>query len=257
MKIKYSIVVFNIVALWYLCAVTSCVHDPLGSDDMGPMPVDTMMVDTMVIDTMTPGDTTVPCDPSVVYFSTQVLPILRANCAQSGCHNQTTAQEDIVLESFATLMASEIVVPFDLSKSDLFEVLTETDLSKRMPPPPANRLATDQINIIAEWILQGAQNLSCNDDTTSGCNTDNISFASDIAPVINLNCRTCHSGGTPAGGIDLSSYSGVQSVALNGRLVGAIDRLSGFVPMPQGGAKLDDCTIDKFKSWIADGAQNN
>jgi len=257
-KPGFNLLIFAAIIL-LLISMNACMHDPVFmEDDDGGMPIDTMMIDTMPVDTMNPVDTTTPCDPNLIYFNTEVLPILKANCAQSGCHNSVTAQDGIVLENYADLISSDVVRPFDLGDSDLFEVLTESDPDDRMPPPPANRLASDQINIIAEWILQGADNLMCESDTSSGgCDTDNVSYTIDLVPVINIGCRSCHSGATPAGGIDLSTHSGVQNVGLNGRLIGAIDHQSGFSAMPQGGEKLDVCTIDKFKAWVAAGAPNN
>jgi mono/diheme cytochrome c family protein len=199
----------------------------------------------------------VPCDPSVVYFTTEVLPILRSNCAKSGCHDAITHEEGIILDSYQNVMNSDDVVePFDLDDSEMFEKITEDDSDDRMPPPPNQRLTADQINTIATWILQGAKDLTC-DDNTGGCNTNNITYSGFVAPLLTTNCVGCHSGGAPSGGITLNTHAGVQSVALNGRLYGAISHASGFQPMPRGSAKLSQCTIDKVKAWIDNGAQNN
>ena len=91
------------------------------------------------------------------------------------------------------------------------------------------------------------------------CDTTNVSFAADVLPVMNQYCAVsgCHHGAAPASAIDLSSYSGAQLIALNGRLVGVINHSTGFSAMPKGGAKLSDCTISKISKWVADGAPNN
>jgi len=228
-------------------AMTSCKHDPLFDQDLPP-------VDT----TGNPVDTTVqgiPCDPDKIYFDLDVLPILLSNCAFSGCHDAASAQDGVILTNYENVMATADVRPFDLEGSDLHEVLVEDDPDKRMPyqlPP----LGQAQIQIIEKWILQGAKNLKCDPDA-GACDTVNVSYAQTIAPVIEAHCKGCHSGSAPSGGIDLASWQGVKTVALNGKLYGAISWASGAPKMPQGGNKLPDCTIAQFKSWIGAGAPQN
>lgn len=251
--------VIGVVLMTNMLLSESCKHDPLG-DPIGPGPIDTTgnPVDT----TENPVDTNnqgTPCDPAVVYFNLEILPILRSNCAKSGCHDAITHQEGIILDSYESIFNSDeddLVVPFDLGDSEIFEKITEDDPDKRMPPPPNQRLTADQINAIALWIQQGAKNLDCNPNTGQ-CDTTNITYSGFVAPFLINTCVGCHSGPTPSGNINLSTYAGVQAVALSGRMYGAISHAPGFQPMPRGGAKLSQCTIDKIKSWINDGAPNN
>lgn len=232
--------------------ISACSHDPVGPIDPGPDP-DPIDTTENPIDTT---DTGIPCDPSVVYFDKEILPILKSNCAKSGCHDAITHEEDIILDSYENVMNSDVVEAFDLNDSDLFEMITESDPDDRMPPPPNARLTADQINAIATWILQGAKDLTC-DDNVGNCDVTNVSFSGFVQPILTTNCVGCHSGGAPSGGITLNTHAGIQSVALSGRLYGAISHSTGFQPMPRGSAKLAQCTIDKIKSWIDEGAQNN
>lgn len=244
---------FTIFTLVMSLSTWSCKHDPtMPDEDMTP--VDTMDVDT--IDN--PVDTTdfTPCDSNTVYFNLQVLPILQSNCAFSGCHDAASAQDGVVLESYSQVVNTADVEPFDLQGSDLYEVITEDDIDKRMPPVPNAALTAEQIQIISQWILQGAENEECDPDA-GGCNTDNVSFANDLQPVLTNTCVGCHSGAAPSGGISLNSYTGVKQVVDNGRLLGAINWEAGFSSMPQGGDQLSDCVIDQFTAWINDGAPNN
>lgn len=247
--------IFYLFCLSYLAIQigfsVSCKHDPT-FDPENMMPGDTTTMDTTTMDTTV---VTNPCDPDVVYFNAQILPILQSNCAFSGCHDPATASDGVILETYEDVIATADVEPFDLSGSDLYEVITETDPDKRMPQPPNSPLTSDQIQLIAKWILQGAENLEC--EETGGCDTDNISFSADVRPVIQTYCQGCHGGSAPSGGINLTTHSGVAAVANNGRLYGAINRDNGFSPMPQGAAKLPACTIAKIKSWIDAGAPNN
>jgi len=68
-----------------------------------------------------------------------------------------------------------------------------------------------------------------------------------------LNCHNAQS----QGGIRLDSYTEVKNVASTGRLVGSIDWQSGYVKMPLGGSKLNNCNISKVKSWINAGSPEN
>ena len=117
-------------------------------------------------------------------------------------------------------------------------------------------MTQDQIQVIANWISQGAQNLT-RDANAGGCDTASVSFSQDIQPTVDIYCKGCHSGGSPSGGIDLSMYNGVKTVALNGKLYGTISWATGFQKMPQGGNKLDDCTISKFNARVNAGAPQN
>ncbi len=199
------------------------------------------------------GTSGIPCDPDTIYFQNSILPMLVSNCAMSGCHDVATASDGVILTSYAYVMATADVRPFDLQGSDLYEVITESDPDKKMPPPPRPSLTSAQIDIIATWINQGAKDLTCG----ISCDTTNITFSSTINPIIQNKCVGCHSGSNPPQGINLSAYSGVQAVALNGKLHGAVSHSAGFVAMPPTGPKLPDCEILQIKKWVDAGAPNN
>lgn len=238
---------------------TSCKHSTVLEDDTFPIdttPVDpTNPVDTTPTDPGGNGGGGTPCDPNVVYFNLQVLPILQSNCTMSGCHDAASHQDGVVLTNYQSVMQTGEVEPYDLDDSDLYEVLVEDDPDKRMPynRPP---LSQAQIQVIANWILQGAQNLECDADA-GGCNTDNVSYAQFIKPLIESNCQGCHSGSAPSGGVNLTTHAGVKAVATNGTLHGVTAWLPGYPKMPFGGSQLPDCTVDKIKAWIDAGAPNN
>ncbi|MEP7277460.1 MAG: hypothetical protein ABI813_02350 [Bacteroidota bacterium] len=82
---------------------------------------------------------------------------------------------------------------------------------------------------------------------------DNISYTTDIAPIIEANCSDCHSAASSSSGILLDNYEGLKFYAQNGYLYGTISHSDGFRPMPDGGAKLNNCTIATIKKWIDNG----
>ena len=89
------------------------------------------------------------------------------------------------------------------------------------------------------------------------CVTDNMSFTTDIYPLINLNCNGCHNATSLQGGINLEGYDNVKEFVDNGGLLGSIQHKSGYKAMPQNADKMSSCNISKIEQWIVQGAQNN
>lgn len=243
------LVVFTVGGLILLefFGASSCKHYPV--EDITP-PVDTT--------TNPPPDDTLgmPCDSNVVYFEQQVLPILISNCAMSGCHDVDTHKEDVVLNSYENVMNTAEVEPYNPNESKLYRMITENDPDKIMPQPPQQPLDAGQIALIEKWILQGAQDLSCDPDA-AGCDTTNVSFSGYVFPILQNHCKGCHGAVNPVGGFSLVTYQDVKNVAVTGQLYGAIAHESGFSPMPKGGAQLSDCRIRKIGAWINAGAPEN
>jgi hypothetical protein len=174
----------------------------------------------------------------------------------SGCHGADNPQEGVQLTSYQMVVQTGEVTPFNLGESDLYEVLVEDDVDKRMPPSPSSPLSSEQISLIAEWILQGAENFTCDMDSTL-CDTENVSFSGMVKPLIDMHCLGCHSGNNPGGGILLTDHTTIASAANSGNLYGAIAHEEGFETMPQGADQLDSCSIAQIKSWVDAGAPNN
>lgn len=198
-----------------------------------------------------PPDEVVICDSNTVWFQQQIQPLLISNCTMGeGCHSVATEDNDgIDLTSYASLMSAGVV-----QDGDLWEVINESDPDDIMPQPPQAPLTAEQIAMIGAWIQQGAQNNSC--EPTS-CDTLNVTYSNTIRPVVQARCQGCHSGATPQGGLDFSSWSVLNAVAADGRLEGAIQHLPGYEPMPRNAARMNDCRITQFLQWIDAGAPNN
>ncbi len=239
---KVATGLFLAFAACVVFSIPACKHEPLidpmdpsgqgtgGGGGTDPEPVDT-------------------CNPSIVYFEQQILPLLISNCAVPGCHNTPTSDNDhIQITSYASLMQSGIV-----QDGDLWEAINDDDPDKIMPRPPQAPLTAAQIALIGQWIQQGAQNNSC----SSGCDTTNVTYSGTIAPLVQARCQGCHSGGTPQGDLDFSTWSDLNTVAMDGRLAGAIQHQAPSPFMPPSGPMLPDCRIDQFLIWIQDGAPQN
>lgn len=205
-----------------------------------------------------PPDTTHPCDPDTIYFEMDVLPILLSSCGLAGCHD-ATAQEEVRLDSYAAVMASDVVRPGNPGNSKMYKKINETDPEDIMPPPPLAPLDPAQKEIIRKWIEQGAQNLYCDEM----CDTTNITFSGTIWPdIIQNHCFGCHNGVNASGGIHLENYSQVAAQASippgqPGSLWGAVSHASGNSAMPKNQPQLSDCKLSQIEMWINAGKPEN
>lgn len=233
-KISILIICCAVIFTW------ACVHEP----DLTSVPTPTNPPTT---------STGIPCDPDTVYFQTTILPLLASSCAIPGCHDNITMEDGINFTSYENVMASDVIDVSDPWDSDIMEVITENDLSDRMPPPPNNALSQEQINLIYTWISQGALNNTCQ----AACDTNVFTFSGAVQPIIQARCQGCHSGGAPQGGISLTNHSQIQAVAVTGQLYGAVSHTGSYTPMPYNGSKIPECEIAQIRKWIEDGTPNN
>lgn len=100
---------------------------------------------------------------------------------------------------------------------------------------------------------------------TPTCDTTvSTTFSQYVSTVVDNNCLECHSTANNAslgGSINLEGYDNlinyVNDGPNGGSFMGAITHNPNYIAMPDGAAKLDDCTIQKLQKWINNGAQNN
>jgi hypothetical protein len=235
-----KIMILSLSVIFFTNLLGYCEHEPVGMPPSGTG-------GTVVV---TGG--TQPCSVDTVYFQNKVLPLIISSCAKSNCHDAITREHGIELTSYDKIMASGEVNPGNPASSKLYKVLNETDPAEIMPQPPSFPLTQVEKDLIFKWILQGAKNNACND-----CDTTTITYSAAIVPLINNNCKGCHNPGFLSAGLDLTNYTNVKTIALNGKLMGSVDRLPGFPAMPKGAAKLSDCKITQIRKWINAGALNN
>lgn len=224
------------VGLLLFLLLSRCKHEILYS---GGIPVDD------------PPLNTGSCSPDSVYFANDIQPLIASNCAMSGCHDPISREEGLVLNYYSGIM--KIVRAGNARESKLFKVISTSNLDDLMPPPPHSRLSATSIAAIEKWINQGAKNNLCN----SQCDTTVFTYSSAVIPIINTSCRGCHNPASLGGGLDLTNYNTVKSIGINGKLLGSIKNLPGFVAMPQSGGKLEECKVKQIEKWIQAGALNN
>jgi hypothetical protein len=87
--------------------------------------------------------------------------------------------------------------------------------------------------------------------TTAPDCTDTVRFATQIAPIIQNHCISCH--GTGGSLPTLTNHSEISSSA-----TAILNSMQGTPQlMPQGGPALNDSLIQQFTCWITQGKLNN
>jgi cytochrome c5 len=191
------------------------------------------------------GIDTTPIQPPVtesypVCFARDIFPVIQAGCVASGCHNDASGAGDISLTSFNKIR--QIVRPGNPLNSKLYRVITNSG-EDQMPPYPKNPLSKANIDSIYNWIKNGATDDVCK----TMCNSSKFGFSSDIFPLINNRCNTCHS---------FTNYTIIYNLTLNNVLIDRLNGANGKNQMPPSG-KLDTCAIRKVENWVKYGALNN
>lgn len=194
-----------------------------------------------------------------VCFEADILPIFQSNCAKSGCHDASTAENGYVFDSYNNIVKKGIK-PGNAEDSKVYKVMIATD-DDRMPPDGYPPLTKAQTDLVAQWINEGAQNTT---DCGEPCDENVFTYSGAVRPILDKHCVGCHNSSDAGGGVDLTVYDGstgfydgVKQVALDGRLVSTINWEPGFSAMPQGGEKLSTCNISQITKWVNDGAPNN
>ena len=184
------------------------------------------------IDSTNNNDTTKLVDQSYpVCFSRDIIPIITSNC--TNCHNS--------MNSYPAIRS--LVSAKHPENSELYIAITSTD-DDRMPKSPNAPLSQANIDSIYNWIKNGAINDSC----PSICDTTHFAFKKNVWPIINTNCKSCHSGSSANKGIRLEDYSTISFEAKSGGLINAINGY-GVKRMPPTGS-LTPCNIKVIENWV-------
>jgi hypothetical protein len=199
----------------------------------------------------------IPCPTDdLVHFENDIRPILTSSCAIPGCHDDLTPTALVNLSSYEAVMSTKvrgelIVKPGDSENSILNRSLRSQDIIVPMPPPFNYQISLQQKNLIKKWIDQGALNSSPCVDVT--CDTLKFDWSTTIRPIIKTYCNGCHYGDYSLGEVELSFYSQVQEIALNGDLLDAIRGQNDIRLMPTD-KPLPECKIIQITKWVENGA---
>ena len=81
-------------------------------------------------------------------------------------------------------------------------------------------------------------------------------FSADILPIIETNCKSCHSGSDPDAGLLLVTHSDIQTAVREEELWERINDSEDPMP-PSPFNELSDCNKKQIQSWIEADMPNN
>lgn len=129
-----------------------------------------------------------------------------------------------------------------------------------------NSIIKTSIKVVALAALSSATLVGC------GGNTE-VSFKTDINPILQKNCLKCHVGGGAgevATGLNMTSYENLMKGTKFGPIIKPNDSLTSVlvmvlegradprIKMPHGGNDpLTKSQIETIKTWVDQGAKNN
>lgn len=90
-----------------------------------------------------------------------------------------------------------------------------------------------------------------------GCATEDMSYTTDVLPIIETNCYGCHDAENNNAGINLEGHANLVVRINDGSLLGSMRHEEGWSAMPAGAPKLGDCQLEKISAWADQGALNN
>ena len=86
------------------------------------------------------------------------------------------------------------------------------------------------------------------------CDTIQMTYSTDILPILQTHCYGCHSVGSNISGHPFDDYNIIKNYALIGKLVARTNDTLKPMPQPQAGGLLDECLRLKIKAWANRGA---
>lgn len=223
--------------------------------------------------------------PSAVSFSRQIAPLLVRSCG--GCH-VTGKKGDFCMPTYADLMRSGLVQRGAGEASRLVEVIVSGDM-----PRGGGKVSADEIATLVKWIDAGAA-YDGGDPTlplttwgragqatasttpkppaadavaVARIKPGEVSFASQVAPVLIESCLSCHGGFETENGFNLATFKGLLRGGRGGAAVEAgksadsllVRKLRGKgidgQRMPLNETPLSDEVIGLIARWIDEGAR--
>ncbi len=83
-----------------------------------------------------------------------------------------------------------------------------------------------------------------------------VSFATDVFPIVQAECISCHGATSPSGGVSLHTYAKIKTSVDDGSFYDSLIAANGYRIMPTSGP-LPDTQIQTINTWIQEGALDN
>jgi mono/diheme cytochrome c family protein len=216
-----------------------------------------------------------------ISFTKQIAPLIVGRC--NNCHIRNT-RGGFSMATYAALKkgsteSGTVFTPGKGEGSRLIEVLQSGDMPRGGAP-----LKPEEIALVSKWIDEGAKFDGTDENAqiaasvpetnqpqqpalqvTQASGKESVQFVRDLAPIVVSTCIDCHGGMQPAGRLNLTTFAGLLRGGDSGQIVSPgkpaesllVRKLKGMAGqrMPLRKEPLDDATIQKFETWVAEGAK--
>ena len=194
-----------------------------------------------------------------IVFETAVAPILQEHC--QGCHNPSKRRGDLDLSTPAGLLkgseSGAIFKAGDPEHSLIYELVHRGDMPKQ-----GKRLSPKQVEVIKEWITDGAKFRRQPQVVKRALHQH------DIIPITLLRCNACHGPQVQRGGLVMNSKAAMLKGGKSGPAIIpgdpdgslAIQRIEKMQCPPKGQLlkyfvkRPTSTEVAKLREWIAEGA---
>jgi uncharacterized membrane protein len=158
MKVKFVILLL-LVGVLAACASPDT-NAPSSQPTAGPAATEAPATTAPAADTAAPtvdnsSSSGAAAAAATVSFANDIQPVLDSRCVN--CHGGERTSKGLSLKTYDTLTAGSengpVVTPGDAANSPLAELVANGKMPKRGP-----KLTPDQVQLIVDWINQGAQN---------------------------------------------------------------------------------------------------
>ena len=201
-----------------------------------------------------------------VGFESHVKPILEAACI--GCHGPDEDKGDLRLDTWEHVLAGgeygDVIVAGNPDESTLYTLTTLPADDDDVMPPDGENLASEQIEVLKQWIADGAK-------WPEGAvltQKQRIEFVEDVQPILEFNCVSCHREGHEDGGLSLSTREAAFSEGDSGVSIIRFDPEESLLysltvlppddddimPPEDKGEPLSSAETDTLRAWIQQGA---
>jgi len=198
-----------------------------------------------------------------VCFDTEVLPIFQASCATTECHDEISAEDGYILNSYQGIIQG--IKSGDPQDSKLYKTIIDTGDDHM---PPNNTLPKESRTLIRIWIEQGGVNKICQlppdsiiNDTILPYSNPYVCFERDILPIMQSSCgvTACHDPFTMEEEFNFTNYQGILDGLIPGnpeksKIYKSISEVetSNLMPPPPYNP-LTNAQIDSIYNWILNG----
>jgi mono/diheme cytochrome c family protein len=86
------------------------------------------------------------------------------------------------------------------------------------------------------------------------CDTTAVSYSTDIRPILDANCISCHAPGGEQETSPLVTYEDMKKYTSDRNVV---DRTNGSSSLMPPSGKMSSCNVALIEAWVNDGAPNN